>query len=201
MQQTRLKKMHGRAQMADTEMTPELIAFVKEQKDRHDIWQALLRYTRGVDRGDKALMASAYHPDALDEHGVAQGTPDQFTDWAIGWHAENQIQHQHIIVNHSVHLDGDTAHGETYYIFWGENRAGPPNLAFGRYVDRFEKRDGRWAIAHRVCVNQISGGFTTFDIPQEYLEAMRSTGPNTRDSNDISYDRPLMGSRGYVPVG
>jgi hypothetical protein len=186
--------------MADTEMTPDLIAFVKEQKDRHDIWQALLRYTRGIDRGDKALMASAYHPDAVDEHGVAEDDPDQFTDWAIGWHAENQFQHQHIVVNHSVELDGNTAHGETYYIFWGENRDAPPTLSFGRYVDRYEKRAGIWAIAHRVCVNQLTGSFNPVDIPEEYLTMMRSTGPNTRDRNDISFDRPLRGSRGFVAI-
>ncbi len=186
--------------MADTELTPELIAFVREQKDRHEIYQALLRYTRGIDRFDKALMASAYHPDAIDEHGVAEGDPDQFTDWAIGWHGEFQHQHQHIITNHTVEIDGDVAHGETYYVFWGENREGPPTLAFGRYVDRFEKRDGRWAIAHRVCVNQISGSFNPVDVPEEYLSQMRATGPNTRDRDDISHDRPLTRSRGYAPA-
>lgn len=182
--------------MADAEMTPELIAFVKDQKDRFEIKQALLRYTRGVDRFDKALMASAYHEDAMDEHGVAEGDPDVFTDWAIGWHGENQRQHQHIITNHTVEIDGDTAHGETYYVFFGENNEGPPTLAFGRYVDRFEKRNGEWKIAHRVCVNQYAGSFNPVDIPPEYLAMQSSSGPNTRDKNDISWDRPLVGSRG-----
>jgi hypothetical protein len=33
------------------------------------------------------------------------------------------------------------------------NRHGTPlSMGGGRYLDRFEKRDGRWAIAARVCV-------------------------------------------------
>jgi ketosteroid isomerase-like protein len=180
--------------MADDVMTPDLIAFVKQQKDRQEILDCLLRYTRGVDRHDRELMLSAYHPDAFDEHGVAEGVAADFCDWAIGWHREYQTKHQHIIVNHNVDLDGTTAHSETYYIFWGENREGPPTLAFGRYIDRLEKRDGRWAIAHRVCVNEKSGAFTDIEIPDEWRAAMQSTGPSRRDKTDISYLRPLVRS-------
>lgn len=178
--------------MTDLAITPELLSFIQEQKDRQEIRECLLRYTRGVDRADKVLMASAYHPDAWDEHGVAEGNPDSFCDWAIGWHGNAQSQHQHIITNHSVELDGDTAHGETYYLFWGDNRQGPPTLAFGRYIDRYEKRGGEWRIAHRVCVNQIVGEFTKVDMPAQAAAATFSTGPNTRDKTDVSYTRPLI---------
>ncbi|TAL00844.1 MAG: nuclear transport factor 2 family protein [Rhodospirillaceae bacterium] len=177
--------------MPEDVMTPELIAFVKQQKDRQEIYDCLLRYTRGVDRHDKALMVSAYHPDAFDEHGIAEGLPSAFCDWAIGWHGEFQTRHQHIITNHTVDIDGNTAHAETYYIFWGENREGPPTLAFGRYVDRLEKRDGKWAIAHRVCVNEKSGQFVESALPEEIAAKMNSTGPNRRDKLDVSYVRPL----------
>ena len=177
--------------MADEQLTPDLIAFVREQKDRADILKAMHRYTRGVDRHDRELMLSAYHPDAWDEHGVAEGVAADFCDWAIGWHGEFQTKHQHIITNHTVELDGDTAHGETYYTFWGENRQGPPQLSFGRYVDRFEKRDGKWAIAHRVCVNEATFNQEAMPIPAEWAEKIFSTGPNRRDKQDISYRRPL----------
>jgi ketosteroid isomerase-like protein len=184
--------------MTNTQLTADDIVFIREERDRHAIHAALLRYTRGVDRHDKALMMSAYHPDAIDEHGVAVGDPDQFSDWAIDWHGEFQFQHQHIINNTTIELEGDVAHVETYYTFFAENRDGPPSLAFGRYIDRFERRDGDWRIAYRVCVNQYAGAFTALDIPAEYLAIMRSTGPNTRNKNDISYDRPLTKSRGFV---
>jgi ketosteroid isomerase-like protein len=177
--------------MTDATLTPDLIQFVREQKDRQEIRDCLLRYTRGVDRHDYDLMLSAYHPDAYDEHGVAEGIAADFCKWAIGWHGEFQTKHQHIIVNHSVDLDGDTAHGETYYCFWGENRQGPPQLSFGRYIDRYEKRDGKWAIAHRVCVNEVTFNQEAMPIPAEWAEKIFSTGPNRRDKQDISYRRPL----------
>src|SRR6218665_2536587 len=171
-------------------LTPDLIAFIKQQKDRQEILDALLRYTRGADRHDHALMQSAYHPDAWDDHGVAEGNPKDFVDWALGWHLENQVKHQHIVTNTTIELDGDTAHTETYYFFWGENKVGRPQISFGRYVDRFEKRAGKWAIAHRVCVNEYTGNFDGIEIPAD--APVLSTGPNTRDKQDISYRRPLV---------
>jgi len=178
-----------------TELSPELLAFIEEAKDRQEIEDCLLKYTRGVDRHDKALMRSAYHADALDEHGVANAVAGDFCDWAIGYHAENQNQHHHIITNTSLDLDGDVAHGETYYLFWGDNKVGAPTLAFGRYIDRFEKRDGRWAIARRVCLTEQTTSLEAVELPPEFVAVMNSTGPSTRDSDDLSYDRPLQGNR------
>ncbi len=178
--------------MSETDLTPELLAFVREQKDRQEIHDCLMRYARGVDRLDKELMASAYHPDAYDKHGIAEGNPSDFCDWAIGMHGSTQAGHQHIINNHSVEIDGDVAHAETYFSFWGENNEGPPLLAFGRYIDRFEKRDGKWAIAYRVCMTEQTGHFIPTNYPQEVRQASNSTGPCTRDKRDLSYVRPLV---------
>lgn len=44
--------------MTDPTLTPELLAFIQQAKDRQEIHDCLLRYTRGVDRHDKALMQS-----------------------------------------------------------------------------------------------------------------------------------------------
>src|SRR5271168_2501653 len=127
--------------MTQDQFTPDMIAYIREAADRQAILDCLHRYTRGVDRADRALMLSAYHEDAKDEHGVANLGAADFVDWAIKWHGAFQTRHQHIITNHTVELSGDVAHGETYYTFWGINREGPPTLAFGRYIDRFEKRN------------------------------------------------------------
>jgi ketosteroid isomerase-like protein len=183
-------KNEGR--MTAITLTPELASFVHEQADRQAILDCLHRYTRGIDRHDRELMLSAYHPDAWDDHGAASGTAAEFVNWAIKWHGEFQTRHQHIITNHTVEIDGDTAHGETYYMFWGINREGPPTLAFGRYVDRFEKRNGRWAIAYRICINEHNTHGVTAILPQEWQEALDSTGPNARSRQDVSYRRPLI---------
>lgn len=181
--------------MPDLAMPEDLLAFVREQKDRADILACLHRYTRGVDRFDRELMLSAYWPDAIDEHGVAEGIASDFVDWAIGWHGEFQTRHQHIVTNHTVEFAGATAHGETYFLFWGENRDGPPTLAFGRYIDRYEKRGGEWRIAHRVCINEKVGSWSELPMTEKFAAAIATTGPNQRDSSDVSYLRPLTRNR------
>ena len=52
-------------------------------------------------------------------------------------------------------MQGDVAHVETYAIVVEEKRAGDDVrqlIANSRYIDRFEKRDGDWRIAHRIVV-------------------------------------------------
>ena len=49
----------------NTARDPEVQALV----DKQAILEVLTRYCRALDRGDAALIASAYHPDAVDDHG------------------------------------------------------------------------------------------------------------------------------------
>ncbi len=79
--------------------------------DRQEIFDCLVRYCRGVDRLDAELLASAYHPDAIDDHGIYVGRPHQFADYFLAFHEKNQTATQHVITNHSCELDGDTASG------------------------------------------------------------------------------------------
>ena len=37
---------------------------------------AIHRYCRAVDRADRDLLVSVYHPDAIDDHGLFVGGPD-----------------------------------------------------------------------------------------------------------------------------
>ena len=55
---------------------PTLEHMIAELWDREQIRQCLHRYARGVDRFDRELILSAFHPDALDEHGKFVGTLD-----------------------------------------------------------------------------------------------------------------------------
>ena len=43
-----------------------------------------MRFSRGIDRFDRALMLSAFHPDAIDDHGEFVGTPEQLFDFSFG---------------------------------------------------------------------------------------------------------------------
>ncbi|MBB5698618.1 nuclear transport factor 2 family protein [Sphingomonas yantingensis] len=172
-------------------MDTSLEATVRELADRQQIEAALLRYCRGVDRRDKALMLSAYHPDAIDDHGVVVLEAEAFCDWAIEFHdTHNGVTH-HAISNLTIDLDGDTAHSECYYTYMGTVPGGPTQLCFGRYVDRHERREGRWAIAARLCFNESVNEISPATLPEDYRRLLTSNGPQTLDRNDASYWRPL----------
>lgn len=168
-------------------MTPNTL---RDLLDRQEILDCLHRYCRGVDRFDRELVLSAYHPDAIDDHGSFVGAPPDFVEWAFAYHREHQLSHHHMIFNTSIELVGEVAHSETYWQFFGENRVKPNILAIGRYVDRFERRDGRWAIAARVCISECVNRIEQADIP-ESRRTDRIGYPSTRDNSDISYHRPL----------
>jgi ketosteroid isomerase-like protein len=160
--------------------------------DRQAIRDLVNNYCRAVDRMDRELLLSVYHPDAIDDHGHFTGGVEAFADWAFGYHGSYQEAHQHIVANHTCEIDGDVAHGETYWIFVGRNRQSPRiTLSGGRYIDRFEKRDGQWKIAARKCVVDWGGGASDELHAPEVLAAFAGVGSTARDRSDLSYQRPL----------
>jgi hypothetical protein len=178
---------------------------MRELKDRQDILDCLMRYSRGVDRLDRELIVSAYHADATDDHGMFVGGPQQFADWVLEMHSSSHVAHQHCLFNHSCDLDGDVAHTETYYMFVGMNRTAPPlAMSGGRYVDRFERRDGRWAIADRLCIRDwapvpevpdpddpLTLTAIASSLPPNLAALMHTAPVSRRDATDPSYQRPL----------
>lgn len=180
----------------------DIISMIRELADRKEILDCVHRYTRGVDRLDRELLVSAYHPDAIDDHAVAVEVGEAFADWVIEYHSKNQTITQHYVMNHNVELDGDVAHGETYYIFIGVNAGtdSPLSVRGGRYIDRFEKRDGRWAIAARVCIPSWRTEVPRVGAPPDWQSLLDAGPRDIRDKSDLSYHRPLSTrSPGTVP--
>jgi len=173
-------------------MPLDLEAKIQELCDRQAIRDCLANYCRGVDRMDRELLVSCYHPDAVDDHGIFVGGPEAFADWVFELQSRMQKSTQHIITNHTCELDGHTAHAETYWLSASMNVQDPPlSLGGGRYIDRLERRDGRWAIAARKCVPDWGGQPGPSWLPPEVAAAMISGAIPARDRSDPSYDRPL----------
>jgi hypothetical protein len=131
-----------------------------------DIRDALFRYSRGADRCDMELIRSAYHPDATDSHGYFSGDLDGFDAWFTERH-QAVTQSMHFLGNILIEFDSDTsAFVETYcQAFQRLRSTAVPGMlddlhVLCRYLDWFERRDGRWAIARRVVV------YETQDIRQ-----------------------------------
>jgi SnoaL-like domain len=131
--------------------------------DKDEIHEVIVRYCRGVDRGDPDLVLSAFHDDATDNHNgtvlpareallSAKGQPvDPAERGALGMPRITS----HFLGNEYVELHGDVAGCETYFV--ATARFDRPDGAVdwvlgGRYVDRFERRAGEWRIAHRSVI-------------------------------------------------
>lgn len=164
----------------------DLVAAVRALVDRQAILDCITTACRGMDRMDRELILSAYHPDAIDDHGLFVGSREGFADWVLDI-CENAITGSaHTIANHSCEIDGDVAHAETYVI----TASMPIKISGGRYIDRLERRNGRWGIVVRKVV--LDWWFPTDGGASGILpEHINVAGPPARDRSDPSYQRPL----------
>lgn len=165
----------------------EQLAFLRELKARADINDALVRFCRGVDRGEAALILSAYHPDGCDDHGSYSGPVAGFIEWVMPMLA-NFVWSQHYITNTLIEFDGDKANVETaVQVLMRYEQDGKlfDLVGCGRYLDRFECRDGAWKIVNRVT----TGDWDRIDEVTAQMEGdlVKKLQQGTRDHNDPSY--------------
>lgn len=124
---------------------------------RQEIADVIYRYARGIDRLDFEQVRACYHPDAYDDHGSMKGNVDEFiaaaSSFLTRWTAT-----QHFMGNMLIEIEGDLARAETYAVAYHrrEDAAGngKDDVLGIRYVDRFERREGVWKIAHRVVATE-----------------------------------------------
>jgi SnoaL-like domain len=174
---------------------PDKIARLEQLLARQDILDCLIRFSRGMDRFDRELFLSAFHPDAVIAAGEFVGGPEHLYDWARDLHEQGQSATHHNLLNHSCDIDGDIAHTETYYLFVGRNRDETNWLAGGRYIDRLQRRDGEWKIALRTNAIEWSGVVPTMAIPFAEVAGIHLNGAPARSKEDLSYQRPLTNRR------
>jgi hypothetical protein len=166
-------------------------ADVQELIDRQRIWECMLRYARGMDRLDQELALSAYHPGAMEDHGALIAPCESFVPQVIAFHRQHELRTQHILSNHVCEIDGPTAHAETYTRCFSVMPTGPHRLAFGRFVDRLEKREGRWGIVNRVSLPEGATDLAVIDDRAGMIDLPGTLGHGARDRTDPSYLRPL----------
>jgi 3-phenylpropionate/cinnamic acid dioxygenase small subunit len=127
---------------------------------RAEIEDCLCRYARCVDRKDWPALRACFHDDAIDHHGEFHGTADQFIDWVTKRHAAIPFS-MHLLSNCLIEFEDDvSAAVETYFVALQRRESrgadgtveGTDFEVFGRYVDRFEKRNGVWRVADRRVV-------------------------------------------------
>ena len=169
--------------------TPDLL-------DKLATRELVMHYCRGCDRRDFALVRSLYHDDAIDEHGTMfRGGPDAFVAWLPQATAPWELT-RHEIANSFVVVEGDFAEGEHYVRAW--HRTPPPDrrefIVHGRYLDRYERRGGRWKFLHRRLVFD-HGEIGVVD--EAAMAALGRDAPNgTSGPDDPSWLLELLGRPG-----
>jgi hypothetical protein len=183
-------------------MDDERLVRLERLAERQDILDCLLRFSRGMDRFDRELFLSSFHPDAVIAAGVFVGGPVALYDWASALHQQGQVATHHNLLNCHCEIDGDIAHTETYYLFVGRNRDDTNWIAGGRYIDRLERRNGVWRIALRTNVIEWSGMVPTMPLPFSDVPDIHGNGAPARSEDDPSYQRPLTNRRAeHIPPG
>lgn len=129
---------------------------------RAEIDDVLKRYTRALDRLDEDALRSCFHADATLRLGGQEVTEQDFCASVMGILRELELTH-HQIGNVHIEFADDAAFVETYLTAihrigaagWSpypQANPGDDLMMRGRYIDRFERRDGVWAIAHRTLI-------------------------------------------------
>jgi ketosteroid isomerase-like protein len=126
-------------------------SFLEELEARTAIEDCLKRFARAVDRQDWKAARDAYHDGAFDDHGFFKGPPDAFLAHIEKLHAE-QDHSMHFNTNVLIEFQSkERAFVETYVLVLQRFRDRRVT-ASARYLDRFEKRNGEWRVAHRTLV-------------------------------------------------
>ena len=156
---------------------------------REEIGDVIKRLARGTDRLDEEMMASCDHPDGVDDHNVFRGSGREFARWVVETLAWFEAT-MHFVGAPLVRRDGDVAQVDTqcvaHHLSRPDEAGRRSDMVLGlRYVDRFERRDGRWRIARRVCAFDWS-----YSVPSQAGEGFRFEPGWTlgaRDRSDVAY--------------
>ena len=167
---------------------------IDELLAKQEITDLVGRYMRGLDRLDRDLLRSTFHDDATTDYGFFQGSPDDFCDMAMNALTDHLANH-HMIGQVLIDVEGDVAFGEVYFqafhriVTEGEER---DLFISGRYVDRYEKRDGVWKFAFRSEVNDWARNDPATD---DYFAATPDSLRGARKPDDAVYQRESLRTR------
>jgi len=160
--------------------------------DRTAILDCVAQHARGHDRHDQDLLTATYYDDGVDEHGYAINSGPEYASWANKIHEAASQLHTHNITTHSCEIDGNTAHAESYVLVGLLSPDGKTaQLMSGRYLDRLERRQGSWRIAVRRSTVELALTADASLLASPFF-SKQGFVKGTRDTGDLSYQRPLL---------
>lgn len=175
----------------------ELLRRVEKIESKEAIGQVIARLCRAQDRMDIEAIAACYHPDGFDDHLSFKGSGREFAEWFVSGTGGVFEEVMHFTGPAVIEVDGDVAQANTQCVahhisrlaegvYSALSRGWRSDCVMGlRYIDRFERRDGQWLIAHRRCVFDWM-----YNVPFEGTIRMLEGDDiiwGRRDRDDLSY--------------
>lgn len=177
---------------------------VRELRDREEIKHVLYNYMDCADRYDfDRMVEMCFHDDAvfIRQHGSDPVPVRAFFDWSKSPQSpvSGFIQTMHYLTNVMIKLNGDEALTQSLIMVQHLISKDAPDMPYfpnlgkdygllggARYLDRFERRGGRWAISRRelqmewdarVDPSQTRGLLASFGklVPSEFQDYMPDT--------------------------
>ena len=160
------------------------------------ITEQIYRYCRGLDRMDFELALEVWHPDgtadfsglANKDSGLASQPIPIREHFERAWEYRRQfLCHSHQATNILIEVRGEAARSETASIAvlqrkLADGRIGQ-DVFWGRWLDNWSLRNGRWAIDHRAAVLDCYMPAIFESVAFNDIEATTSR----RDKTDPSY--------------
>jgi hypothetical protein len=173
---------------------------IGEIQARQAITHGIYAYCRAIDRMDRQLLSTVFHPTAIAHYPNFTGTPSELADWLWTGHRARDM-HSHQVTNIIVEFDDNLASAvsEAYVtaVLWRGDKgteleqmivpghqmtattwAGTRWDNACRYLDRWSVMDGLWAIDERRVVADIMTITRTRGL----------VGAARRDLQDPSYE-------------
>ncbi|MCU0260347.1 MAG: nuclear transport factor 2 family protein [Ilumatobacteraceae bacterium] len=134
--------------------------------DRQAIIDVTIAYTWALDTKDWDALDDVFLPDATADLGlphthIGRDAIKERISGALGPLDDSQ----HLIGNHDVRIDGDTATCRCYlhaqhvlHAAADEGTGGPLFVVAGRYEDRFVRTPEGWRIAYRTLITMWTAG-------------------------------------------
>ena len=160
------------------------------------ITEAIHRYTRGEDRVDRDLSRTIWTEDAMLNYGnVFKRSAAEFIEDSEGLLRFFGTHHQ--VGNVLIDVEGDTANSEAYvtarcWNFIGDSGEIAELISFGRYCDRWIRKDGKWRSEDRHFILDMMYSWSPPRIPGGGTltapDRNRNAPEGRRQPVDPSYD-------------
>lgn len=154
---------------------------------RQALHELNVRYAMGVDRRDRAALAALWWPEAVIDFGLFKGCGEEFAALVSAPNPAVEIS-DHFISNELFEIDGAFATGRSYVIgvssLVGEGGR-YEQMVGGRYLDKYEQREGIWKFRHRLFVVDWMVSQPSNAVWTDGIGALAARG--RPDGNDVSH--------------